>query len=341
MHARDLPWRMAPTRFAKGQRPDPYKVWLSEIMLQQTTVATVKSYFDKFSTLWPTLEDLAAAPRDDILAAWAGLGYYSRARNIHKCAQVLRDEHGGKFPQSAAELLTLPGIGPYTSAAISAICFDEPVAVIDGNVERVFARLYALQQPPATIKKEMRALVQTHVPDHVPDHLPGQFAEATMDLGATICSPSKPKCDLCPINHACRAFAEDAAAEFPKKLPKKTRPERVGHAYVVARPDQKVWLQKRGETGLLAGMDEVPGSDWREGEVPEFAPPLKGDWREAGTIVHIFTHFRLTLNVHIIQINQSVKDDFEDGKWVASEDFDRVALPTVMKKVLTRALSEN
>lgn len=332
--ARDLAWRMPTRDVVNGKRPDPYPVWLSEIMLQQTTVATVTTYFEKFLAQWPTLTDLAAAPRDDVLAAWAGLGYYSRARNLHKCARILVADHAGKFPQTAQDLLALPGIGPYTAAAIAAICFDDLAPVIDGNVERVFARLYVLEKPPATIKPRVRDLVSACVPTK----LPGQFAQATMDLGATICTPTSPKCSRCPIADPCIAHAQDRATDYPRKLPKKIRPERIGHAYVMVRHDGAVWLQKRGETGLLAGMSEVPGSDWRESDIA-YAPPVAGSWLNTGEITHIFTHFRLTLDVHLAQI--AVSDMREtSGEWVHPDAFDTAALPTVMRKVLTRALSE-
>ena len=256
-HARRLPWRIGPAARAAGVAPDPYRVWLSEVMLQQTTVAAVKPYFEKFVSAWPTVADLAAASDDDVMRAWAGLGYYSRARNLITAAREIAAK-GGAFPDTTEELKRLPGIGGYTAAAIAAIAFDRPEAVVDGNVERVIARLSAIAESGAAVKAAIRARQETLTPSD----RAGDYAQAMMDLGATICTPKRPACPICPVNESCEAFAMGEPEAFPVKAEKATRPTRRGNAFVAVRDDGAVLLRQRSPKGLLGGMAEVPGSDW-------------------------------------------------------------------------------
>ncbi|MGV8832361.1 MAG: A/G-specific adenine glycosylase [Devosia sp.] len=324
-HARDLPWRIAPADRAKGLHPDPYRVWLSEVMLQQTTVATVKSYFVRFTGLWPSVADLAGAPLDNVLREWAGLGYYARARNLHACAQAVVNEHAGKFPQTSAGLQTLPGIGAYTSAAIAAICFDEPIAVLDGNLDRVLARYYALDVPVREAKDELRAALQAAVPARA-----GDFAQAMMDLGATICAPRAAACLLCPIQPGCIATKQGDPTIYPIKPAKADRPVRKGHAFVMRDGAGDVYLQSRPSKGLLGGMTEVPGSDWAS-ELGEVAYPLKANWQHRGQVIHIFTHFRLELEVWSAQVPP---ESLDGGWWAEPTALKGEALPTLFRKVL-------
>lgn len=327
-HARDLPWRVSPADRAMGVRPDPYRVWLSEVMLQQTTVAAVKAYFVRFTTLWPTVFDLAAAPLDSVLKEWAGLGYYARARNLHACAQAVVNQHGGAFPDTSAQLQTLPGIGAYTSAAIAAICFDEKIAVLDGNLDRVLARYHALPVPVRDAKDALRAALQASVPDRA-----GDFAQAMMDLGATICAPRAAACMLCPIQSGCVATKQGDPTLYPIKPAKAERPVRKGHAYVMIDADGDVYLQSRPEKGLLGGMTEVPGSEWA-GELVDPRYPVGADWQHRGQVVHVFTHFRLELEVWSAQVTA---DDFDQGWWCAGSALKGEALPTLFRKVLAQA----
>ena len=327
-HARDLPWRVSPADRARGVRPDPYKVWLSEVMLQQTTVAAVRSYFLRFTGLWPSVQDLAAAPLDSVLREWAGLGYYARARNLHACAQAVVHDHGGTFPGSSALLQRLPGIGAYTSAAIAAICFDEPVAVLDGNLDRVLARYYALSVPVREAKEELRAALQASVPARA-----GDYAQAMMDLGATICAPRTAACMLCPIRPGCAAARTADPTLYPVKPVKADRPVRRGHAYVMRDGTGDVYLQSRPAQGLLGGMTEVPGSDWTT-ELPAVAYPVSGHWRHHGQVVHVFTHFRLELEVWSAQVDGH---DLAGGWWSSPSALDGEALPTLFRKVLSAA----
>ncbi len=257
-HARALPWRVGPKARAQGARPDPYRVWLSEVMLQQTTVKAVAPYFLRFVERWPTIGDLAAADERDIMAAWAGLGYYSRARKLIECARAVAARPGAAFPETAAALAKLPGIGAYTSAAIAAIAFDAPVAVVDGNVERVIARLFAIETPFPAAKPQIKEKLQPLVPKE----RAGEFAEALMDLGATLCTPRKPACALCPFAEECVARARGLEAVLPLKAPKKPRPTRYGTAFVARRADGAILLRRRPPVGLLGGMSEVPGTEW-------------------------------------------------------------------------------
>lgn len=327
-HARDLPWRVSPLDRAQGVKPDPYRIWLSEVMLQQTTVAAVQKYFLRFTSLWPTVFDLAAAPLDSVLREWAGLGYYARARNLHACAKAVVEQHGGVFPQTSASLQTLPGIGAYTSAAIAAICFDERVAVLDGNLDRVLARYFALDVPVREAKDALRAALQANVPARS-----GDFAQAMMDLGATICAPRVAACLICPLQPGCRATHEGEPLLYPIKPEKAERPVRRGHAFVMTDKSGDVYLQSRPGKGLLAGMTEVPTSDWAT-EAGEVAYPTTGAWRHSGQVVHIFTHFRLELDVWSAQVEP---EGLDAGWWSPPHALKGEALPTLFRKVLAQA----
>ncbi|MHA3913913.1 A/G-specific adenine glycosylase [Halovulum sp. GXIMD14793] len=319
-HARVLPWRVPPGTDIK---PDPYLIWLSEVMLQQTTVAAVKSYFETFTTRWPTVRDLAAAEDADVMAAWAGLGYYARARNLLKCARVVTEAYGGAFPDTEEALLTLPGIGPYTAAAIAAIAFDRPAVVMDGNIERVMARLFALDTPLPAAKPCLR----DHAASLTPDQRPGDHAQALMDLGATICTPRNPACGICCLRDPCKARAVGNAAELPRKAPKKAKPVRRGIAYFVQRSDGAVLLETRPETGLLGGMLGLPGTDWSDD--PAAAPPIRADWQILPQAVrHTFTHFHLILDLWLTQSDSAVQPD----RGTFYQNPDPADLPTVMRK---------
>ncbi|WP_127752197.1 A/G-specific adenine glycosylase [Devosia sp. 1566] len=327
-NARDLPWRVSPSDRARGVLPDPYRVWLSEVMLQQTTVAAVKSFFLRFTSLWPTVFDMAAAPLDSILKEWAGLGYYARARNLHACAQAVVRDHGGVFPATGEALQALPGIGAYTSAAIAAICFDERVPVLDGNLDRVLARFYALPVPVREAKEELRAALGTAVPARA-----GDFAQAMMDLGATICAPRAVLCMLCPLQEGCSALRTAHPLSFPVKAEKPERPVRRGHAFVMRDGAGDVYLQTRPDKGLLAKMTEVPCSPWGEA-LAEPSYPAAGDWRHHGQVVHVFTHFRLELEVWSATVEP---DGLDSGWWSSPADLHGEALPTLFRKVLAGA----
>ncbi|MFY0693272.1 MAG: A/G-specific adenine glycosylase [Paracoccaceae bacterium] len=331
-HARQMPWRVAPADRAAGVQPDPYRVWLSEVMLQQTTVAAVRDYFEKFTRLWPTVHDLAAARDEDVMAAWAGLGYYARARNLLKCARAVVDTHQGVFPDTRDGLQSLPGIGPYTSAAISAIAYDLPEAVVDGNVERVMARLHAVETPLPTSKSELTA----RAADATPKLRPGDYAQAVMDLGATICTPKNPACGICPWRDPCKARARGIAAELPRKLPKPAKPTRRGIAYVARRSDGAWLLERRPESGLLGGMLGWPGSAWDT--APSDTPPFEAAWRDPGLEVrHTFTHFHLRLEIRTAHVSGEIEPDF--AQFVPHETFRPADLPTVMRKVFDLARS--
>ncbi|MBA3517577.1 MAG: A/G-specific adenine glycosylase [Rhizobiales bacterium] len=332
-HARILPWRTGPAERRLGLRPEPYRVWLSEIMLQQTTVKAVAPYFQRFISRWPTIEALAAAEDGEIMAAWAGLGYYSRARNLLACARTIAAKPGSEFPRSAVELARLPGIGAYTSAAMAALAFDEPVAVVDGNVERVVARLFAIETPPPALKDRVRDPLRMLVPQD----RPGEFAEAVMDLGATICTPRKPACALCPWFGPCQARREGRQTEFPKKAPKRPRPIRYGHAFVARRADGAILLRRRPPRGLLGGMCETPGSEWAETGAGGLAPPLDAEWIPLpAPVEHGFTHFELRLAVFRAKFDQDALAP--DGHWWApARGLAQEALPNLMKKVIEAA----
>ncbi|WP_421760706.1 A/G-specific adenine glycosylase [Devosia sp.] len=326
-HARDLPWRVGPADHAKGRRADPYRVWLSEIMLQQTTVAAVGKYYARFLSLWPTVGALAAAPLEAVLVEWAGLGYYARARNLHACARAVVERFGGQFPATSAELLTLPGIGPYTAAAIAAITADERVAVVDGNVDRVVARYLALPVPVRDAKDMVRATVQEAVPARA-----GDFAQALMDLGATICAPRAALCMLCPLQPGCVGTKADPL-HYPVKAAKADRPTRYGHAFVMRDADGDVYLQTRAEKGLLAQMTETPVSAWTPAPEP-VAHPLPADWRHHGQVVHVFTHFRLELEVWSATV---APETLTQGWWADPRELAAEALPSLFRKVLAMA----
>lgn len=325
-HRRVLPWRALP-----GERADPYRVWLSEIMLQQTTVTAVAPYFERFLARWPTVEALGMAAQDDVLAEWAGLGYYARARNLHACAKVVAREYGGHFPDHEAGLLALPGIGPYTAGAIAAIAFNRPAVAVDGNVERVISRLRAIETPLPAAKPEIAAEVRAQVPAD----RPGDFAQALMDLGATICTPKSPKCLLCPWEARCAARARGIAASLPKKLEKKPKPVRRGVAFWLQRADGAVLFRKRAEKGLLGGMWEVPSTPWEAahlspGTVKAHAPATLEWERLPGLVRHTFTHFDLELEVW------RACGECE-GHFATPVQWTRLALPNVMKKVVAHA----
>ena len=345
-HARDLPWRIPPGAAArKDPYPDAYRVWLSEIMLQQTAVAAVKAYFARFVARWPTVEDLAAAPLDDVLHAWQGLGYYARARNLHRCARTVAQEHGGVFPDTEEGLRALPGIGAYTAAAVAAIAFGRPATVVDGNVERVMARLHAVETPLPAAKPLLGRLAGLTTPAGGPQHRPGDYAQAVMDLGAMVCTARSPKCLLCPWSAGCSAHRRGMAADLPRRAPKKPKPLRRGIVWWIEGPDGRVLLQRRPENGLLGGMMEFPGTGWTEAE-PQGGPPVAiADEREAGTVGHVFTHFRLELAVRTARTDASageaVREAVRQAVWEDPARLDRQALPTLMKKVARAALGRD
>jgi A/G-specific adenine glycosylase len=292
-NARDLPWRVGPRDHAAGLRADPYRVWLSEVMLQQTTVPHATPYFLSFTRRWPTVSDLAAAEDGDLMAAWAGLGYYARARNLLACARAVAGRHGGAFPDTEEGLRALPGVGAYTAAAIAAIAFDRAANVVDGNVERVMSRLFAVEPPLPDSKPTLKALAA----GLIDNHRPGDWAQALMDLGATVCKPKSPLCDRCPVSIHCAAYAQGDQDSFPRKTRKAARPRRYGVAYVLTRGNE-VALVRRPDKGLLGGMLGLPTSDWASGPATGLqGAPADAAWREAGEIEHVFTHFSLTLKV--------------------------------------------
>ncbi len=336
-HARLLPWRAR-----KGERTDPYKVWLSEIMLQQTTVKTVAPYYARFVARWPTVQVLGDASLDDVLRAWAGLGYYARARNLHACARAVVERHDGIFPDDPGALGALPGVGDYTAAAIAAIAFDKPAVPVDGNVERVVARLFAVEDELPAAKPAIKRWAASLLPPR----RSGDFAQALMDLGATICSPKRPACALCPWSDCCAAHARGDPETFPRKAPKREGKLRRGAAFVALRADGRVLLQKRPDKGLLASMTEVPGSDWThdfdDAAAPKQAPRLKGaKWRRLpGVVRHVFTHFPLALIVFVAKVPRATPAPTA-RRWVKLVDLPDEALPNLMRKVLSHALGED
>ena len=337
---RELPWRYAP-----GTTADPYRVWLSEIMLQQTTVKAVLPFFERFLARFPDVCALAAGTQEDVLKLWAGLGYYSRARNLHACARAVVEQHGGCFPSTEAELLELPGIGPYTAAAIAAIAFGRRATPVDGNVERVVARLFAVEEPLPASKPELRRLAATLTP---PERA-GDFAQAMMDLGATVCSPKRPSCLMCPLQDACRARAAGIEAALPARTVKAERPLRHGIAFLGVREDGCVLLRRRPEEGLLAGMTEVPSTAWVDEPPPVAealrAAPVRADWwLVPGLVEHAFTHFRLELMVYRAVISNDASLTFwadpRRCRWVPRRDLHAEALPSVMRKVIAHGMRE-
>ncbi len=326
-NARDLPWRALPG----SNRPDPYHVWLSEIMLQQTTVAAVRPYFAEFTRRWPDVERLAAADNGDVMAAWAGLGYYARARNLLKCAQHVAEELDGEFPGSEAELLKLPGIGPYTAAAIVSIAFGQRAVVVDANIERVVSRLFAIDTPLPAAKP----IIRDAADGITPDVRAGDFAQGMMDLGATLCSVRDPACALCPLAEDCSGYASGAPAAYPVKAPKKAKPQRRGTVFWIQKDDM-VWLIRRPERGMLAGMRALPSDNWSAasngaGSDSEEAP-LDGPWQiEADAVDHVFTHFSLTLD-----LARYHGKDFNllpsNGMWWQIDRLAEAGLPTLFAK---------
>ena len=331
-HRRVLPWRAPP-----GERPDPYRVWLSEIMLQQTTVKAVASYYARFLDRFPTLAHLAAAPLEEVLKSWAGLGYYARARNLHACAQVVVERHAGEFPDSEEALRALPGIGAYTAAAIAAIAFDRRASPVDGNIERVIARLFAVEDTLPGAKPRLRALAA----GLTPARRPGDFAQAMMDLGATLCTPKRPACVICPWSGACAALARGDPETFPRKLAKKTGALRRGAAFVALRADDHILLRTRAAEGLLGGMTEVPTTDWAHefdaAAALAHAPLLKSAWRRLpGIVAHTFTHFPLELVVYKARLPTGARAP-RGMRWVARAELAQAALPSLMRKVIAHA----
>jgi A/G-specific adenine glycosylase len=329
-NARDLLWRVRPDARAAGTRADPYRVWLSEVMLQQTTVPHATPYFLKFVARWPTVSDLAAEADGEVMAAWAGLGYYARARNLLACARAVAGGHGGVFPDSEAGLRALPGLGPYTAAAVAAIAFDEATNVVDGNVERVMARLFAVEASLPDAKPELKALAA----GLVRDERPGDWAQALMDLGATVCRPKQPLCDRCPVAGHCRAFAEGSPETYPRRTAKAERPHRYGVAYVLTRGEE-VALVRRPPRGLLGGMLALPTSDWRASRWSDAealaAAPAEAAWRGVGEVEHGFTHFTLTLQL------LRAEGPADGVIWSPRRDLD--ALPSVFLKAARAGLS--
>jgi A/G-specific adenine glycosylase len=334
-HRRVLPWRAR-----RGERANPYAVWLSEIMLQQTTVKTVGPYYARFLAHWPTVSALAETKLDDVLRAWAGLGYYARARNLHACARAVVERHGGIFPNSIEALRALPGIGDYTAAAVAAIAFDHPAVPVDGNVERVVSRIFAIEEMLPAAKPTIKRLAMSLLPPR----RAGDFAQALMDLGATICSPKRPACALCPWNDVCVAHSLGRQEAFPHKAPKREGKLRQGAAFVAVRADGRVLLRQRPEKGLLGAMTEVPGSDWTHDfdvasarrSAPRFLTKTK--WRKlSGVVTHVFTHFPLELTVFLAPLTRATMAP-KGARWVKVTDLSGEALPNVMRKVLAHAL---
>ncbi len=328
-HARVMPWRVGPAERAAGVRPAPYRIWLSEVMLQQTTVAAVRDYFNRFTARWPDVAALAAARDEDVMAEWAGLGYYARARNLLKCARAVVADHGGQFPDSRDGLLALPGIGPYTAAAVAAIAFDEPAVVVDGNVERVMARVHLVEAPLPAAKAELTELAAALTPQE----RPGDYAQAVMDLGATICTPRSPACGICPWSPYCRARAEGVQASLPRKSPKPAKPIRTGIAWLARRADGAWLLERRPGSGLLGGMLGWPGTDWSD--MPQGAPPIEADWQPAGEVRHTFTHFHLRLDLRVAEVPTSAVP--RRGTFLTPVEFKPSDLPTVMRKAFDLA----
>jgi A/G-specific adenine glycosylase len=327
-HRRDLPWRARPDEAA-----DPYKVWLSEIMLQQTTVAAVKPYFLGFLARWPNVGLLAQASGEEVMRAWAGLGYYSRARNLHACAKIVAGQLKGKFPDTEAALRNLPGIGPYTAAAVAAIAFGRPAAAVDGNAERVLARLYSIRTPLPAARSEIKAKVAAMVPAE----RPGDFAQAVMDLGAMICAPKHPSCDMCPLLRFCRGHALGCPECLPRKAPRRERPLRQGAAFFVRRRDGAVLVRTRPPKGLLGGMTELPGTDWEThfdaASVAKQAP-VEAPYRKLDkSVSHAFTHFALRLDIYVAEVPNRARAP-KGYRFVPDRGLDMEAFPSLMRKIV-------
>ena len=326
-HKRVLPWR-----YVLGETPDPYKIWLSEVMLQQTTVTAVKPYFKKFVALWPTVDALAGAEREDIMKEWAGLGYYSRARNLHRCAQIIVNECEGLFPQDQKQLKSLPGIGDYTSAALMTIAFNKPAVVVDGNVERVMSRLNAVKEPLPKSKSILKNIASQWFKDF--HERPGDLAQALMDLGATVCAPKSPKCTICPLKEGCKAKKKGMEAEYPYREKKKIRPQKIGYVYWITNEKGQILLHKRPDKGLLPGMMALPTSQWKKRE--EKINDLQ--WLDVHNlnqyVNHTFTHFdlKLTLKKGSISHNYEPKSNYI---WKNKGDLAKIGFPSLFKKAIS------
>ena len=332
-HARALPWRVGPQAIKDGAVPDPYRVWLSEIMLQQTTVATVINRYQEFLSRWPNVGAMARSDRDDILAAWAGLGYYARARNLHKCAQMVVDVYGGVFPDTEDELRKLPGIGDYTAAAIAAIAFNRRAIVVDGNIERIMARVFSIETPLPVAKVEIKQAAETLWPKS--RH--GDFAQSLMDIGAEICRPKSPSCLLCPLRKGCGAHNAGRAQDFPVKAPKAEKVRRNGVVYALANGKGEILFERRPEKGLLGGMLGLPGSAWVDNGAPVLGKdaPAQVQWSHCGDVVHLFTHIHLSLDVYTALAPKGFRRA-NGQKWILPE---RADLPTLMRKAVDCATS--
>jgi len=330
LHARHLPWRQPPGAGLAA----PYHVWLSEIMLQQTTVAAVYPYFRNFTGLWPSFAALAAADDADVMAAWAGLGYYARARNLVKCARVVVADYDGKLPNNEVDLLKLPGIGPYTAAAIAAIAFGRRAVVVDANVERVVSRLYAITTPLPKSKPIIREATDAITPEH----RAGDFAQAMMDLGAGLCSVRAPACLACPVAFACQARINGNPEAYPAKLPKATKPMRTGRVFWIER-DGQLWLERRADKGLLGGMRALPDDRWTARADGDERPPVEADWHMlSGSVPHVFTHFSLLLSIAVTAWPTNAADPGE-GEWWPVKSLDKAGLPTLFRKVTIAVLN--
>ncbi len=329
--ARELPWRSPPG----SNLPDPYHVWLSEVMLQQTTVGAVKSYFEKFTTRWPTVQDLARAEEADVMAAWAGLGYYARARNLRKCAVYVTEKKDGVFPQKESELLKLPGVGVYTAAAIAAIAFGERAVVVDANIERLVARLFAIDTPLPKGRAEIRAAMDAITPRHGA----GDFAQACMDIGATICTSKNPKCDICPVQDQCSAFALGKVEAFPVKPPKKVRPVRRARFFWIEQQG-RILLATRPPKGMLGGMRALPDDGWAAGRDGHATPPMAGAWQVHDNIVqHSFSHFSLEVDLAVYQ-DEKIVTNKDDNIWWPLDDIAGAGLPTLYAKAVQWKMKE-
>lgn len=328
-HARMLPWRSRPGDVP----PDPYRVWLSEVMLQQTTTAAVVPYFAEFTRRWPDVRSLAAASDADVMAAWAGLGYYARARNLLACARAVT-ANGASFPDSEEELRKLPGLGVYTAAAVAAIAFGRRAVVVDANVERVVARLFAIGTP----LPQGRTAIRAGADAITPDARAGDFAQAMMDLGATICTSRKPRCTVCPLSHACTAYREGGADGYPVKAPKAERPERHGRAFWVQRSDA-VWLVRRPGKGMLGGMRALPDDGWNARGDGSGIPLAEGTWRPGGVVRHVFSHFSLQLQLAIYLGSEWDSLVPGEGEWWPLDRIDEAGLPTLFAKAARLALA--